>query len=89
VYREGLGVTKNVKIAPVLQLIGTTKASDSGDEALPDDTGYNRLMLSPGAEISFGNTKLYGDVEFPIYQQVSGNQLVAPVMFKLIASYSF
>jgi hypothetical protein len=33
--------------------------------------------------------KVYGDVEFPVYQRVNGNELIAPVQFKLIVSRSF
>jgi hypothetical protein len=31
----------------------------------------------------------YGDVEIPVYQRVNGNQIVAPVLFKMVASYTF
>jgi hypothetical protein len=73
----------------LLQLIGSTRWKDSGTNADPDNSGYNRLLLSPGVEVAFGSAKLYGDVEFPVWQQVNGNQLVAPALFKMIVSYSF
>jgi hypothetical protein len=32
---------------------------------------------------------IYADVEFTVYDNVRGNQLVAPELFKLIVSYHF
>ena len=52
-------------------------------------SGYQRLMLSPGVEYDVNNIKLYGDVEIPVYQHVNGNQLTAPVMYKFIVGYNF
>ena len=46
-------------------------------------------MLSPGIEADVGKWKLYGDVEFPVYQDMNGNQLVAHQLVKFIVSYSF
>jgi hypothetical protein len=53
-------------------------------------------MISPGVEFTYvldnPNNKairVYGDVEIPIYQRVNGNQLTAPALFKLVASYTF
>jgi hypothetical protein len=37
----------------------------------------------------FGTWKLYADLEVPVAQTVNGNQLIAPVAVKLIASHSF
>ena len=58
-------------------------------EADPDNSGYGRLLLSPGLQLNAGNWKIYGDVEFPVYQAVNGNQLVAPALMKLTVSRSF
>jgi hypothetical protein len=33
--------------------------------------------------------KLYADVELPVYQNVTGNQVVAPVLFKVSLSFMF
>lgn len=89
VYYNGFDGGEAGKVAPLLQLIGSARMRDRGANANSEDTGYSRLMISPGVEYDVGSTRLYGDVEIPIYQNVSGNQLVAPVMFKLIAGYSF
>jgi hypothetical protein len=89
VYHKGWTVARGVKVTPLLQLIGSNRLRDSGPNANPDNSGYSRILLSPGAEISFGGAKLYGDVEVPVWQQVNGNQLVAPALLKFIVSYSF
>ena len=44
---------------------------------------------TPGVQLSAGNWKLYGDVEFPVAQYVKGNQLIAPEQFKLVLSRAF
>jgi hypothetical protein len=78
-----------VKVAPLLQLIASHRAADHGAEGDPDNSGYDRLMVSPGLEFDMGAFRLYGDVELPVYQHVRGQQLTAPAMFKLIVSRSF
>jgi hypothetical protein len=78
-----------LKLEPLLQLIGSLRAPDHGPAADPDNTGYQRLLISPGVQLNAGNWKLYGDIEFPIAQYVKGNQLIAPEQFKLVLSRSF
>ncbi len=75
--------------SPLLQIVGSDRQRDSGANANPDNSGYTRLLISPGFEYDIKNLRLYGDVEFPLYQNVNGNQLVAPTLFKFIAGYSF
>lgn len=89
VYYEGFDFGKSGKIAPLLQLIGSVRMKDRGANANTDDTGYSRLLISPGVEYDVRDIRLYGDVEVPVYQNVNGNQLTAPVMFKFIVGYSF
>lgn len=90
VYYDGLAVAGGkVRIAPMLQLIASNRSSDHGAEGDPANSGYHRLMVSPGVEINAGPVKLYADVEIPVAQQVGGQQLTAPAMFKLIASRRF
>jgi hypothetical protein len=33
--------------------------------------------------------KIYADAELPVYQHFNGNQLAAPVLFKVSVSYMF
>lgn len=96
VYNNGYKWLGFDKVAPLLQLIGSHREPDSGTSAFPDDTGFDRLLISPGVEFTYvldnpnnKAIKVYGDVEVPVYQRVNGNQLVAPVLFKVVASYTF
>jgi hypothetical protein len=79
----------SVRISPLAQMIFSERTHDDGSNADPDSTGYQRIMLSPGVELHIHSVKLYADAEFPVYQYFTGNQLAAPVMFKLSASYMF
>ena len=79
----------NVGVAPLLQLLVSNRGRDGGPVGDSGDTGYTRLFVSPGVAFQLNAWKLYGDVELPVYQHVNGNQLISPVAFKLIASFSF
>ena len=104
VYNNGYKLFGFDKIAPLLQLIGSHRERDSGTGADPLNTGYDRLMISPGVEFTLvldeANKrvlKVYGDVEVPIYQRMNAGgadggrngQLVAPVLYKMSAAYTF
>ncbi|HEX3857632.1 MAG TPA: hypothetical protein VHY30_10085 [Verrucomicrobiae bacterium] len=78
-----------VRISPLAQAIFSYRSSDSGDAADPDNTGYERILLSPGIEFHIHPVKIYADAEFPVFQNMTGDQLVAPVLFKVSASYMF
>lgn len=88
VYYEGLSLG-SVKISPVAQAIGVWRGRDNGAAAAPDDTGYQRVLLAPGIEFRVYPVKIYADVEVPVYQNMKGNQLVAPALFKVNVSYMF
>jgi hypothetical protein len=79
----------HARIAPVAQVIFSERTHDSGSNASPDDSGYQRLMLSPGVEIHIHPVIIYADAEFPVFQHFTGDQLAAPVLFKLSVSYMF
>ena len=87
----GLGaVTDKVKFTPLLQLEGSVRATDSGAATADSQgSGYERLVVAPGVEVAVGRWKLYGDLGFPVYQHVNGNQLTAPLLFKAVISRSF
>jgi hypothetical protein len=78
-----------VRISPLAQVLFSERASDSGANADPDNTGYERIMLSPGIEFHIHPVKIYADVEIPVFQNLTGNQLAAPVLFKVSMSYMF
>jgi hypothetical protein len=73
----------------VAQAIFCERANDSGSNANPDNSGYQRVLLSPGIEVHIHPVKIYADAEFPVYQDFTGNQLAAPVMFKVSVSWMF
>jgi len=88
IYYDGFSIDR-VKISPVAQVIGSWRGRDNGSQAAPDDSGYQRVLLSPGVEFHLHPVKFYADVEIPVYQNMTGNQLVAPMLFKAGLSYMF
>ena len=79
-----------VRISPLAQVIFSERTSDSGaNSASPVATGYQRIMLSPGIEFHIHPVKINVDAEFPVYQNFTGNQLTAPVLFKMSLSCMF
>ena len=89
VYFEGWSTHADLKFSPVGQVRAVYRRPDGGADGLPDDTGYTRLLISPGLEIAKGNTRVYADVAVPLYTNARGNQLFANEMWKLNASYYF
>jgi hypothetical protein len=91
-------VVHGVRISPVLQAIASERTSDGGPYASggADDSpgtgassGYQRVLISPGVEFHLHPVKVYADVEVPVYEHFTGDQLVAPVLFKVAVSYMF
>jgi len=86
---QGFGIG-TVMIVPFAQVLFSGRTSDRGaNSAQPVASGYQRLFLSPGLEIMKHPFMLYGDVEFPVWQNMRGNQLVADALFKLVLGFSF
>jgi hypothetical protein len=86
------------KLAPVLQLLDSYRAHDSGAAADPLNSGYERLLFAPGVTARWGQLRVYGDVELPLYQHANAafgpaaetsGQLVAPFLIKTQVSYDF
>ena len=86
-YDAGMG--GSVDVMPVLQIIASTRMHDSGPTSDPVDSGYTRVLIGPGVDVSFNNWTLHSEVDFPIYQNVIGNQLTAPALFKTNLAYNF
>lgn len=78
-----------VRISPIGQMIFSERTNDSGPAANPDNSGYQRILLSPGVEFHIHPIKIYADAEFPVFQHFTGDQLAAPVLFKVSMSYMF
>lgn len=88
-YYEGWNLSGNAKLSPVGQLRYVHRRPDGGSDGLPDETGYTRVLASPGLELAVGKLRLYADVALPLYTNARGNQLFANEMWKLNASYHF
>lgn len=89
VYFEGWSTHEALKFSPIAQLRGTYRRADGGVDALAADTGYTRILVSPGLEVAKGKVKVYADVALPLYTNAHGNQLFANEMWKINASYHF
>jgi hypothetical protein len=92
------------KITPMVQIIGSHRLHDRGEASDPWNSGFDRLMFSPGIEftkvLDEPNSrvlKVYFDVELPFYYRTnaavndagSQGQLIAPILFKMVTSYNF
>jgi len=103
VYNNWYHVLGLDKITPLAQVIVSHRDNDTGTGADPFNSGFDRVMLSPGIEftkvVDEANNrvvKLYADVEVPVYYRANAannagteGQLVAPYLIKVVASYNF
>jgi hypothetical protein len=85
-------------VAPLGQLLVSERTRDLGDDAAGGsndqppygiNSGFTRVLVSPGIEVHIHPFKIYADVEVPVFQHFNGNQLAAPYLFKLSVSYMF
>ena len=96
---DGFQLGNSGKLSALLQVIGSDRLHDSGVNADPPNSGYQRVLLSPGLEADVGKWRFYADAEFRLYHYANAapsvategtqGQLVAPVLVKFIVSYSF
>ena len=78
-----------IEISPLLQLIASTRMHDSESDSDPVNSGYSRVLISPGIDVNIDSWTLHAEVDVPIYQNVIGNQLTAPALIKTNIAYSF
>lgn len=76
----------SVAVAPTLQALVSYRRPDGGPEGDPDSTGYTRVLAAPGVELHRGRWRVAADVAAPVYQNVRGDQLVAPWQLSLTIS---
>jgi hypothetical protein len=88
VYMNGPHIGK-VQIQPIAQMLVSNRASDSGPNASPQNSGYQRILLSPGFQIDIHPIRIYADAEMPVLNDVVGQQLISQCMVKLNVSYMF
>ncbi len=86
------------KVAPVLQLLDSYRLRDSGDNADPLNSGYERVLIDPGVSVRIKHLRLDADVAIPLYEHFNaapdaavngGGQLVAGTLLKFQATYDF
>ena len=83
-------IVENVRLSPLAQIIESARTSDGGKAAAsPVSSGFERLLVSPGVELDLGPVMVYFDVEVPVYIHTTGDQVIAPVLFKGMISYRF
>jgi hypothetical protein len=105
-FDSAIGVTYDLgrvgpltRVAPVLQLLNSYRAHDSGANADPLNSGYERVLIDPGFSVRIKNVRLDADVAIPIYQHTNAassvaiegtsGQLVAGTLLKFQATYDF
>lgn len=80
----------HAKVSPVAQILVSERTSDGGGaSAHPVASGFQRVLLSPGIEVDIHKVKFYADVEVPVYQNFTGNQIAAPLAVKATMAYEF
>ncbi len=103
VYNNWYHVLGFDKITPLGQVIISHRNQDTGTGADPFNSGFDRVMLSPGVEftkvLDEANNrvlKTYFDIEIPVYYRANAannagteGQLVAPYLIKVVTSYNF
>jgi hypothetical protein len=88
------------KVTPVLQVLDSWRLHDTGSAADPLNSGYERVLISPGVNVRFNrHLALYADVEVPVRQHFNAapnldiegtsGQLAAPLLIKTQISYNF
>ncbi len=88
VYYNGWSMA-GVKMTPVAEVLNSYRSRDRGWPAHPTDSGYERVLISPGIELDYKRVMVYFDVGFPVYQYMNGNQLAASALYKVSVSYMF
>jgi hypothetical protein len=79
-----------MSISPIGQLKVSVRGSDSGANATyPVASGFTRLLVAPGVELDMHPVMVYGDVELPIYQHFTGDQVAASVLVRLNIAVMF
>jgi hypothetical protein len=86
-------------VAPVLSILGSIRAHDSGPAADYLNSGYARLFVAPGVQLQYKNFRIYADLEVPFYQHTNSassvyvegtaGQLIASPLFKVQVNYDF
>jgi hypothetical protein len=85
-YPDSWRLAPGVELTPLAQVVASLRRPDDGASANAGDTGYNRLLAAPGLELRVKRLRVFADIEAPLWQNVRGNQLIAPWQAKLTVS---
>jgi hypothetical protein len=85
-YPDSWRLAPGVELTPLAQVVASLRRPDSGTAADADNTGFARLLAAPGLELRFKRLRVFADIEAPLWQNVRGNQLIAPWQAKLTVS---
>ncbi|MDE2271845.1 MAG: hypothetical protein KGJ94_07660 [Xanthomonadaceae bacterium] len=88
VYPSGWDLGGGVRLTPILQVQASLRQSDSGREADPANSGYQRVLAAPSLEFAWSRLRIDATVAAPIWQHTHGYQLVAPWQASLMASWA-
>ena len=90
------------KVAPVLQVLNSYREHDTGANADPLNSGYERVLIGPGIDMRLTKrVRLFADIALSVYQYTNhatgagfiaegtSGQLVAPQLFKVQIGYDF
>ena len=85
-YPGNWQLAPGIEVTPVLQGLISLRRPDSGVASDAPNTGYSRLLAAPGLELRVKRLRVFADIEAPLWQNVRGNQLIAPWQAKLTIS---
>ena len=88
-YYSGWAAGATSKVTPLLQVTGAYRDHDGGTLGDPYNSGYTRLIVQPGVEVDFERVHVYVEAGFAVYNNMTGNQLVAKQLYKINLSYGF
>jgi len=88
IYYSGLRIGR-VNIQPIAQMLVSNRASDTGPSANAENSGYQRILLSPGIQFDIHPVRIYADAELPVFNDAVGQQLISQCLVKLNVSYMF
>ena len=86
-----------VRFTPMLQLLGSIRKHDTGDNSDPVNSGYQHLLIAPGLKVKLGRKlSVFGDVEVPVAQYSNAGdptlgdagQLTSKVQLRLQVNYA-
>jgi hypothetical protein len=86
VYYDVPTTGSKFKVTPLVQLTVAYRGHDSGPMGEPENTGYKRVIVAPGVELHVSRVSIYLEAGFAVYNDMTGDQLVAKKLYKVSVS---